>query len=131
MYENNNLKDEILGNVLENFSQPFNYYYTSLLPSIEEYNRADTVNMTPNEMNKFRHITGTAQAINDIGIPRTTIYGIAKEAKDLLQHQGIQDTIFDIKNNIEGYKIHSKHPELNETKLNDYVFSNYIKPYRK
>lgn len=130
MYENSNLKEELFSKVLDKFSQPFNYYSNSLLPGIEEYNRADTVNMTPNEMNKFRHITGTAQAINDIGKRRTAIYGMAKEVKDLLQRQGLQDTIYDIKNNIEGYKINSQHPELEGDTLNDYVFNRYIKPYR-
>ena len=46
------------------------YYNYSLLPDLESFNRADTVNMNNNEMNKFRHIAGSKQALNDLGLFR-------------------------------------------------------------
>lgn len=38
--------------------------YKDTLNDIKKYNRADTVNMTENEMNKFRHIAGPAWLSN-------------------------------------------------------------------
>lgn len=40
------------------------YYNNQLLPSLANYNRADTVNMNEEEMNQFRHITGTKQTLS-------------------------------------------------------------------
>lgn len=34
--------------------------YNSIVQEIEKYNRKDTVNMTPDEMNRFRHIAASA-----------------------------------------------------------------------
>ena len=61
----NNIMDGIRSNV-ENSNLGL-YYNTSLLPELQDYNRADTVNMSDEEMNKFRHIAGTKQALNDLG----------------------------------------------------------------
>ena len=46
------------------------YYSYSLLPNLESFNRSDIVNMNNDEMNKFRHITGSKQALNDLRLFR-------------------------------------------------------------
>ncbi len=47
------------------------------------YNRADTVNMTPDEMNKFRHIAASAYFVSQ-GYPEyeVELLGHLKEIKD-------------------------------------------------
>lgn len=38
--------------------------YNSIVQEIEKYNRKDTVNMTPDEMNRFRHIAASAYYVS-------------------------------------------------------------------
>ena len=38
--------------------------YDNILDDIKRYNRADTVNMSEEEMNRFRHIAGTKQTLS-------------------------------------------------------------------
>ena len=57
------------------------YYHLNLLPELEAYNRADTVNMSDEEMNKFRHIAGPKQTINDLGFMRGLGFTLGKEKK--------------------------------------------------
>lgn len=106
------------------------YYHLNLLPSLEQYNRADTVNMNEDEMNKFRHIAGTKQAMKDLGAVRGLGFALGKEFDDF-RNDGWKDTKFDLKNDFEALKLHLKQPNLEETELSNYVFNNYIKPYRK
>ena len=106
------------------------YYNYSLLPSLEDYNRADTVNMNEQEMNTFRHLAGSKQSLNDLGLPRGLGALLYKEVKDLKGGAGLQDTMYDIKNNARALKLYFNNPSLDGEKLNDYVFNNYIEPKR-
>lgn len=107
------------------------YYDYSLIPSIEDYNRADTVNMTPQEMNSFRHLAGSKQALNDLGFPRGLGALLYKEWEDIKGGAGFEDTLYDLKNDARAVKMYFKNPELDSENLRDYVFGRYIKPYRK
>lgn len=105
--------------------------YDRLLDDIKSYNKADTVNMSENEMNKFRHIAAPAVLTSQYYSPslvRTLGYG--KEVKDLFQGRGLDDTKYDLKNNELGISIGLKYPNNNQNTLFDYIFENEIKPYR-
>ena len=106
------------------------YYDFSLIPSLEDYNRADTVNMNEDEMNTFRHLAGSKQSLNDLGLPRGLGALLYKEVKDLKGGAGLQDTMYDLKNDARALKMYFKNPSLDGEQLNDYVFNNYIKPKR-
>lgn len=106
------------------------YYDFSLIPSLEDYNRADTVNMNEDEMNTFRHLAGSKQSLNDLGLPRGLGALLYKEVKDLKGGAGLQDTMHDLKNDARALKMYFNNPSLNGEQLNDYVFNNYIKPKR-
>ena len=68
MGNNNNFFKMLVGEVP--LGREEEYYNFSLLPDLESYNRADTVNMNDEEMNVFRHTAGSKQALNDLGLPR-------------------------------------------------------------
>lgn len=106
------------------------YYDYSLIPSLEDYNRADTVNMNENEMNAFRHLAGSKQALNDLGLLRGVGALLYKEMKDIARGSGLQDTLYDSKNNAKALKMYIKNPQLGDDELKDYVFNNYIKNRR-
>ena len=58
--------------------------YKQVLNDIKNYNRADTVNMSEDEMNKFRHIAGPAW-LSSIYTPGVvTALENLKESKDLV-----------------------------------------------
>ena len=106
------------------------YYDFSLIPSLEDYNRADTVNMNENEMNTFRHLAGSKQSLNDLGLPRGLGALLYKEVKDIKEGEGLQDTLYDLKNDARALKMYFNNPSLEGEQLNDFVFNNYIKPKR-
>ena len=57
---------------------------------------------------------------------------LGKEVYDLISGgDSKRDTLFDLKNDARAVKLHFKQPDLEENQLYDYVFDNYIKPYRK
>lgn len=103
--------------------------YDNILDDIKKYNRADTVNMTEQEMNQFRHIAGPAILTSNYypaGLTRTL--GYIKETKDLFQGRGIEDTKHDLKNNEIGINIGLKFHNNSNKALYDYVFNNHIAP---
>lgn len=106
------------------------YYNYSLLPDLEIFNRADTVNMNNNEMNKFRHVAGSKQALNDLGLFRGMGALLYKEYKDIKRDKDWADTKTDLINNGRAFKLYLKNPNLIEDKLYQHTFNNYIKPYR-
>ena len=106
------------------------YYDYNLLPDLEAFNRADTVNMNDEEMNKFRHIAGSKQALNDLGFPRGLAALLYKEGKDLKNGDGWEDTKYDLKNDLEAVKLYFNNFGLDGDNLYNYTFQNYIKPNR-
>lgn len=131
MERKSNLADYLLDNIRSKYDQkPIGLYYNlTLLPELSDYNRADTVNMTDEEMNKFRHIAGTKQAISVLGIPRGMGYALGKELYDF-KNDGWKDTKADLMNNFRALKLHIKNPSLEGEQLYNYTFNNYIKPQR-
>ena len=108
------------------------YYYYNLAPELEKFNRIDTVNMSNEEMNKFRHVAGSKQAINDMGLYGGIKTMIGKEVKDLITPgNSKKDMLEDLKNDARAIKLHFKHPTLDGDGLYNYVFKNHIEPYRK
>lgn len=109
--------------------------YNNVLKDIEKYNRADTVNMNEQEMNKFRHIAGPAYLTGVYYDPwQTKLLGWGKEAKDLFfQSRGLEDTKFDLGNNQIGINIGLGAKDLNwsQKDLFDFIFKTQIEPYRK
>ncbi|MBR6099412.1 hypothetical protein IKP85_06665 [bacterium] len=104
--------------------------YEDALDAIKKYNRADTVNMSENEMNKFRHIAGSA-LLSDIFTPKVvTALGNLKESKDMLVGRGLDDTLYDYGNNQRGIEIGNKFRGVNPQSLFDYIFKTEIEPYR-
>lgn len=106
--------------------------YDTTLDDIKRYNRADTVNMSEEEMNRFRHIAGPAILTSNYypaGLTRTL--GYIKETKDLFQGRGIEDIKYDLKNNEIGINIGLKFPNNSNKALYDYVFNNHIAPLRQ
>jgi hypothetical protein len=106
------------------------YYENELIPSIEKYNRADTVNLDDNEKNDFRHIAGGI-----FGSKRYTPLGglglgILKEGMDFLR--GTENDYWtDLKNNARGVKIYRTNPKMSDTEYFDLIFNNYTLPKRK
>ncbi len=106
--------------------------YDNILDDIKKYNRADTVNMTEQEMNQFRHIAGPAVLTsNYYSKGFTNFLGGIKEIKDIFQGRGIKDTKQDLKNNEIGINIGLKFPNNSNKALYDYVFNNHIAPLRQ
>lgn len=105
--------------------------YDTTLDDIKKYNRADTVNMTEQEMNQFRHIAGPAiLTSNYYPAGLTRFFGYLKETKDMIQGKGLEDTKYDLKNNELGISIGLKFPNNSNKTLYDYIFNNHIAPQR-
>ena len=107
------------------------YYNNQLLPSLANYNRADTVNMNEEEMNQFRHIAGTKQTLSDWNWGKGLFYSLGKEIKDSYLGYEPEDTLFDLKNDLRAYKLHLLQPQLRDKTLYDHVFKKYIEPKRQ
>lgn len=109
--------------------------YDNVLNDIKNYNRADTVNMNELEMNKFRHLAGPAFLTSAFYPPKLVrALGKGKEFKDKnLQNRGLEDTLFDLKNNEKGIIIGlaNKNIKGNQKNLFDFIFETEIKPNRK
>ncbi len=127
------LVEMLLNSTKNNFnkSEFGQYYNNQLLPSLANYNRADTVNMNEQEMNQFRHIAGTKQALCDLNWGRGLFYSLGKEVKDTFMGYSLEDTLFDLKNDLRAYKLHLQQPGLRDKTLYDFVFNKYIEPKRK
>lgn len=99
---------------------------------IMKYNRADTVNMTPAEMNKFRHIAASAYFVSN-GYPdyEVELLGHIKEIKDFCRKFNWTDSDFDIENNKTGIKIGGRLKHRNKKEIFDYVFKTEIEPKRR
>lgn len=108
--------------------------YNKTLDDLKKYNRADTVNMSEQEMNKFRHIAGPAYLTSRY-YPGwlTNTLGYGKEVKDVLMGRGIEDTLYDLGNNQKGIIIGQANRNVKGDKksLFDYIFETEIKPYRE
>lgn len=104
--------------------------YQKALNKLKYYNRADTVNMSENEMNSFRHLAGPAILTQSHKPRNIKMLGYSKELKDLLQGRGLEDAIHDLKNNSIGISLGKKYHEVNEKSLMDYVYKNYIEKLR-
>lgn len=107
--------------------------YKNTLGLLEEYNKADTVNMSESEMNRFRHIAGPAYLTSRYFPPEITkAFGWAKEAKDLAQGRGLKDTQNDLTNNIKGIYIGlgDRNIKGSAKTLFDYIFKTEIEPLR-
>ena len=106
------------------------YYNYNLIPNLESYNKADTVNMTEEEMNKSRHIAGSAQAMQDLAFIDAIKAIFGKEILDISQ-DGLDDTLYDLKNDLKALKLYFEHHNLTDEELYNYVFTKYILPDRK
>ncbi len=118
----------------EKFKQQLDFMgnYNNILDDIKKYNRADTVNMSEQEMNIFRHIAGPAvMTSNYYPAILTRIFGYGKELKDLTQRRGLTDTLYDLKNNEIGIGIGKQFPSKSNKTLYDYIFKNHIEPQRQ
>ncbi len=105
--------------------------YKSIDSDIKNYNRADTVNMSENEMNKFRHIAGPAYLTSTYYTPGVTdSLGKIKEVKDLIMGRGFADTKNDLRHNTIGIELGEKSQGINKKTLFDYIFKTQIEPYR-
>lgn len=126
MTRKNNLFNYIVGKVEENVlnSPAGAYYQYGLAPDLDEY--MDRKGFNSNQRNNFKHIAGTAQAINDMGVPRALGYAVFKEPRDMFRGDSLQDTIQDYKNDFRAFKLHFQNPNLDGEKLYDYVNDNYI-----
>lgn len=118
----------------EKFKQQLDFMgnYNNILDDIKKYNRADTVNMSEQEMNIFRHIAGPAvMTSNYYPAILTRIFGYGKELKDLTQRRGLTDTLYDLKNNEIDIGIGKQFPSKSNKTLYDYIFKNHIEPQRQ
>jgi hypothetical protein len=75
-------------------------------------------------------LAGSKQSLNDLGLPRGLGALLYKEVKDLKGGAGLQDTIYDLKNDARALKMYFNNPSLEGEQLDDFVFNNYIKPKR-
>lgn len=109
--------------------------YNSIVQEIEKYNRKDTVNMTPNEMNRFRHIAASAYYVSS-GYEEIIIevLGHIKEINDYIKKGGWTDSDFDKINNAIGRKIGKQFRYKNKKEMFDYIFKteiNFRRPVSK
>lgn len=129
-------RDTIFGlrEIVKAFSE-----FKNIENEIVRYNRADTVNMSPNEMNKFRHIAASAYYVSK-GYSEETIefLGSLKEFYDLCKQfianygqMNYADRNFDLNNNKRGREIGRKFRYKNKRELFDYIFKTEIEPKRK
>lgn len=109
--------------------------YNSIVQEIEKYNRKDTVNMTPDEMNRFRHIAASAYYVSS-GYEEIIIevLGHIKEINDYIKKGGWTDSDFDKINNAIGRKIGKQFRYKNKKEMFDYIFKteiNFRRPVSK
>ncbi len=109
--------------------------YSSIVQEIEKYNRKDTVNMTPDEMNRFRHIAASAYYVSS-GYEEIIIevLGHIKEINDYIKKGGWTDSDFDKINNAIGRKIGKQFRYKNKKEMFDYIFKteiNFRRPVSK
>lgn len=99
---------------------------------IRKYNRADTVNMNPEESNKFRHIAGSAWLTSRYYTPAITeLLGNTKEIWDRIRKGSWTDKNIDLQNNKIGIDIGDKNQGINQKTIFDYIFKTEIEPNRK
>lgn len=109
--------------------------YNSIVQEIEKYNRKDTVNMTPDEINRFRHIAASAYYVSS-GYEEIIIevLGHIKEINDYIKKGGWTDSDFDKINNAIGRKIGKQFRYKNKKEMFDYIFKteiNFRRPVSK
>lgn len=109
--------------------------YNSIVQEIEKYNRKDTVNMTPDEMNRFRHVAASAYYVSS-GYEEIIIevLGHIKEINDYIKKGGWTDSDFDKINNAIGRKIGKQFRYKNKKEMFDYIFKteiNFRRPVSK
>lgn len=109
--------------------------YKSIENEIRNYNRKDTVNMTPDEMNRFRHIAASAYYVSS-GYEEIIIevLGHIKEINDYIKKGGWTDSDFDKINNAIGRKIGKQFRYKNKKEMFDYIFKteiNFRRPVSK
>ena len=109
--------------------------YNSIVQEIEKYNRKDTVNLTPDEMNRFRHIAASAYYVSS-GYEEIIIevLGHIKEINDYIKKGGWTDSDFDKINNAIGRKIGKQFRYKNKKEMFDYIFKteiNFRRPVSK
>lgn len=109
--------------------------YNSIVQEIEKYNKKDTVNMTPDEMNRFRHIAASAYYVSS-GYEEIIIevLGHIKEINDYIKKGGWTDSDFDKINNAIGRKIGKQFRYKNKKEMFDYIFKteiNFRRPVSK
>ncbi len=109
--------------------------YNSIVQEIEKYNRKDTVNMTPDEMNRFRHIAASALYVQK-GYEEIIVncLGQLKEIVDICKKLSFTDSSFDLKNNQIGRKIGKQFRYKNRKEMFDYIFKteiNFRRPVSK
>ncbi len=104
----------------------------SLTRDMERYNTKDGPNMSPNEMNKFRHIAASAYYVSK-GYSETSVVmmGDLKEAQDFVKKLGWTDGSFDMTNNKKGREIGRKLKYRSQREIFNYIFKTEIEPYRK
>lgn len=126
MQNESNLFNLLLGGVEKNVlnSPAGEYYQYSLTPDLNEY--MDRQGYNPTQKNSFKHIAGTAQAINDMGFPRALGYALFKEPRDMFFGDSLKDTLQDYKNDFKAFKLHFQKPDLDGEELYNYVNDNYI-----
>jgi hypothetical protein len=109
------------------------------------FNRADTVNMNPDEMNNFAHISGSALLRQNYPHNAVRNSGYIKEfgdltgaaLKSLIQYNPLvlsdkwQDSLKDLKNNELGITIGEQFPDMNRNSIMQYVLKKHIEPERK
>lgn len=109
--------------------------YNSIVQEIEKYNWKDTVNMTPDEMNRFRHIAASALYVQK-GYEEIIVncLGQLKEIVDICKKLSFTDSSFDLKNNQIGRKIGKQFRYKNKKEMFDYIFKteiNFRRPVSK
>ena len=99
---------------------------------ITSYNRADTVNMSPNEMNHFRHIAASAYLIKrGFSEFEVELLGNMKEIGDFCRKFTWSDADFDKQNNKKGIRIGKQHRYAGQKDIFDFIFKTEIEPLRK
>lgn len=109
--------------------------YKSIENEIRNYNRKDTVNMTPDEMNRFRHIAASALYVQK-GYEEIIVncLGQLKEIIDICKKLSFTDSSFDLKNNQIGRKIGKQFRYKNKKEMFNYIFKteiNFRRPVSK
>ena len=106
--------------------------YGRIKYELNRYNRADTVNMSPNEMNTFAHIATSAYLVSR-GYPEATVenLGNLKEIYDTVRKLSTSDSWLDQINNHTGREVGKRLRYKSQKEIFDYIFKNFIEPKRK